>query len=207
MAFVGALALVGLAGCSGDDQAATIADLEEQVAAMTAERDELQAQLDGAAARYDKVVAAKAEVEAVLADESAYDDIATMVDRLAAFATDGAQMEDDVFGSIGYRSAWFSTLSGDVEARIDTVRQWTDPDGSTSGSLWVWHGTNAQGNPFALIGVSVMTYDDDGLITHEWVGYPYTDEFVREAIRGAGTPTDATGTPWDEVAAADSGGA
>jgi hypothetical protein len=50
----------------------------------------------------------------------------------------------------------------------------------------MWHGTNSAGNPFELAGISLMTHDEDGLISCELVTYPYPDEYVRETFMGSG---------------------
>ncbi len=191
---------VGVAlAASGCTSSGETEDLEAQLAQVSAERDALQAQVDAVAARYEKTQATKAAVETILADQDSYGTVPEVADLLASYATPDAVMDDDVFGAIGYRQAWYSTLGGDLDARIDTIQQWVDADGSEAGALWVWRGVNGGGHPFELIGISVISYDDDGLVTNEWVAYPYPDAFVVEAIDGAGTPTTITGDPWPET--------
>ncbi|MDN4473468.1 hypothetical protein [Demequina zhanjiangensis] len=190
---VALMAAVLLAGCSSGS-----ADLEQQLADVTAERDALQAQIDAIDGRYALTMENKAAVEEILANHDSYGTPAQVADLLATYATDDAKMDDDVFGAVGIRSAWFYTLFGEADAEIDTVQQWVDADGSESGSLWIWHGTNGGGHPFALIGIAVDTYDDEGMITNSWVAYPYDDEYVMNAIQGNGTETDVYGVPWEE---------
>jgi len=174
-------------------------DLEAQLAEVTAERDALQDELDAIAQRYDRTVATQAAVEGILADPESYATTGEMVEALTAHTALGSVMDDDVFGAVPHKTAWTYTLGGGLDAEIETVQKWVDADGSESGSLWVWRGTNHAGKPFELIGISIMTFDDEGLITNEWVAYPYPDDFVEEAIDGGGTPTTITGEAWGDV--------
>ncbi|WP_156165220.1 hypothetical protein [Demequina rhizosphaerae] len=192
-----AAAVVALAaGCS---TGGSTEDLEAQLAEVTEQRDALQTELDAIDARYDKVDATRTAIEEILADTESFGTPDEVADLIASYATDDAVMDDDVFGAVGYRQAWYNTLYGGGDAEIETVQSWVDADGSESGNLWVWRGVNASGNPFELIGISIMTYDDEGSITNEWVAYPYPDEYVRVAFIGGGTPTTATGEPWEDV--------
>jgi hypothetical protein len=49
------------------------------------------------------------------------------------------------------------------------------------------HGTNLAGNSFELAGIALDQYNGDGLITNEYVVYPYADDYVRQAVSGTGT--------------------
>ena len=60
-------------------------------------------------------------------------------------------------------------------------------DGSQGEVLWMWYGTNAEGNPFELAGVTLITYNQEGLISYEYVTYPYDDDYVYVAVLGDGT--------------------
>ncbi len=133
-------------------------------------------------------------MRAILDDPAAVGDEDAVVAALAELATPDAEMEDDAFHeSVGISDAWANTLyAGAMDARIDVRHRWISDDGSMSGGLWIWHGTNALGNPFELIGVQVDTHDDEGRITHELVVYPYPDDYVAEAVEGAGTPVVLT---------------
>lgn len=164
------------------------AALEQQLTEVTAERDALQAQVDQRSARHDKSVAVQTAVRDILDDPTAYGSEEEVADLLATYATSAAVMEDDVFGSANMRDAWYNTLySGTIDAEIEVWHQWTSEDGSQTGGLWVWKGTNLAGNPFELIGVAVDTHDEEGLISHELVVYPYSNEYVINAIMFAGT--------------------
>ncbi|WP_062300329.1 hypothetical protein [Demequina maris] len=192
---IGAAAIVAAvaaltAGCS---TGAETDDLEAQLAEVTEQRDALQAELDVIAARHDKTVEVKAAVEEIVANPEAYGTPAEVADLLATYATDDALMDDDVFGAVSMRQGWFYTLSGGLDAEVETLQSWISEDGSESGALWVWRGENYAGSPFELVGISVLTHDDEGLVANEWVAYPYPDAFVEEAIDGSGTPTTVTG--------------
>lgn len=164
------------------------AALDQQLTEVTAERDALQAQVDQRSERHDKSVAVQAAVRDILDNPTAYGTEEEVADLLATYATAAAVMEDDVFGSVNMREAWYNTLySGTMDAEIEVWHQWTSEDGSQSGGLWVWRGTNLAGNPFELIGVAVDTHDEEGLVSHELVVYPYSDAHVIEAVTGAGT--------------------
>lgn len=178
---------VGVVGCV-DDEAARIESLEEELATVAAERDELAAQVSDREARHAASLATIEGVEAILADPDSFGTEDEVVDALAAFAADGTVMDDAVFGAADYRTAWRNTLfGGAIDADIDVYHHWLSEDGSQGGSLWVWHGTNAAGNPFELAGISLNEYDEDGQLTYELVTYPYPDEYVEAAVVGKGT--------------------
>ena len=176
----------GIVACGDDDGEADT--LRVELAEVSAERDQLQARIDADDERHDKSVATMKAIRAILDDPTSYGSEDEVVDLLASYASDGAQMRDDALGDVGIQSAWYNTLyGGAVDAEIEIVHQWFAPDGSQSGTLWVWRGTNLVDNPFELIGVSIDTHDDDGRITDEWVIYPYPDEYVEAAFRRGGT--------------------
>ena len=86
------------------------------------------------------------------------------------------------------KTGWYNTLyDRTMDARIDTYHRWVSDDGSQGGALWVWHGTNLAGNAFELVGLSLNDYDEDGMLAYQWVVYPYSDEYVLEAVTGNGT--------------------
>lgn len=167
----------GVAGCSTSESTEST---QEQLASMQAERH---------AASLRTVTAE----EEILANQDSYESPEAVIDALAALATDDAKMVDEVFGAVPLRQGWYYTLFGDsMDAKIDVHHHWLSEDGSQGGSLWVWHGTNPNGKPFELVGISLMDYDEQGRLTNEFVTYPYPDEYVEEAVEGAGTP--ATGS-------------
>ncbi|WES65045.1 hypothetical protein P0L94_02975 [Microbacter sp. GSS18] len=186
VALVSALALAGgVTGCAAGDS-----ELAAQLEQVTAERDALQAQIDADAVRYDKSVEVTAQVRAILDDPEAFGTEDEVVAMLGELATSNAQMYDDAYhDGVGMQQAWYQTLySGEMDSRIDVIHDWVSPDGAQSGGLWIWYGTNAAGNDFQLIGVQIDDHDDDGLLTHSYVIYPYPDQYVIDAIEGAGTP-------------------
>lgn len=129
-----------------------------------------------------------AEITLILHDPEAYGSEEDIADLLASHATPEALMDDAVFGAVDYRTGFYNTLySGLVDAKIDVYHSWVSSDGSQGGVLWMWHGANAAGNPFALAGISLTEHDEDGLISYELVAYPYPDEYVDNAVFGSGT--------------------
>lgn len=180
----------GVAACSTDESTQS---LQDQLASVRAERDELAARLDAQAARHEAALKTITDTEEILANQDSYDSPEAVVDALAALAVDGATMDDEVFGAVPLRQGWYYTLFGDsMDAKIDVHHHWLCEDGSQGGSLWVWHGTNPNGKPFELVGISLDDYDEQGRLTNEFVTYPYPDEYVDKAVDGAGTP--ATGS-------------
>ncbi len=182
---VAALAGV-LVGCGSD---AEVEGLRADVSRLTAQRDALRAEVDAAGERHEKTVAVVEGIRAVLDDPSSVGSEEDVASALASFATADAVMEDAVLGSAPMRQAWQDTLyGGAMDAEITVLHQWVSPDGSQSGGLWVWRGTNLAGNSFELLGVQVDDHDLEGRVTHELVAYPYDDAYVLEAVEGAGSP-------------------
>jgi hypothetical protein len=145
-------------------------------------------------ARHDAALEAVTTQKDILDDPESFGTEDEVVDLLASSATTDAVMDDDVFGAFPYRQAWHNTLYGKAfHARIDVYDIWVSEDGSQGGVLWVWHGLNAKGNPFELPGISLMEFNEEGLISYELVTYPYPDAYVDEAAFGDGSPTPSTG--------------
>jgi hypothetical protein len=187
---VTALLAGGVAACSTDESTQA---LQDQLASVQAERDQLAAQLDAQATRHEASLATIAAVEEILANQDSYESENAVADALAALSTPDAKMDDDVFGAVSYRQGWYNTLfGGAMDAKIDVYHHWLSEDGSQGGSLWVWHGDNLKGNSFELAGINLTDYDEQGRITNSFVAYPYPDEYVDEAVDGPGTP--ATGS-------------
>ncbi len=186
-----AVLLLITAGCA---QSESTDALEEQVAAVTAERDALLETASQQQERHDRALATADEVNAILNDPEAFGSEEEVVDAIARHSTETAVMDDDVFGPMAYRSGFYNTLYGGVmDARIDSYDWWVSDDGSQGGALWIWYGTNQAGNPFELPGLSLVEYAEDGRIEYELVTYPYTDDYVRNAVMGDGTPMPSTG--------------
>ncbi|HSF86709.1 MAG TPA: hypothetical protein VLG28_13780 [Acidimicrobiia bacterium] len=185
-----------LAACTSDPTTSDeYADLEQQLAAVnqqlaeaTVEREALATASSEPSDRYQKSLANQEAVERILNDPESYGTEDEVVDLLASYATEDAVMDDAVFGAAPIKSAWHQTLYGDaMDAEIDNYYRWLSDDGSQGGVLWMWHGTNLAGNPFQLPGISLNQYDEEGLLTYQYVVYPYPDEYVDEAIAGNGT--------------------
>ena len=201
-----ALAVLGLlvAACSSDpttsqeyqtlqqqqaDTQQQLADVQQQLADAVAERDALASAAPQSSARHDKAKATQEAVTAIVNDPESVGSEQEVVDALAAHYTPDAKMVDAVFGSIGARDGWYETLYGAMaDSTFDNTYWWVSEDGSQGGSVWLWHGTNEAGNPFELAGISLDDFNEEGLISNEYVVYPYPADHVMKAIKGAGTP-------------------
>ena len=184
MSVVAALTLgVAATACSNSDDTA-----EEELAAVTAERDALLAAAEHRQDRRDRALTVLDEIEMLLDDPTTFGTEEEVADLLGSHATDDALMDDDVFGAVNYRDGFYNTLyAGALDASIDIYDTWVSADGSQGGALWMWHGENANGEAFELAGVSLIEFDDHGKIAYELVTYPYPDEYVRSVIMGGGT--------------------
>lgn len=141
-----------------------------------------------AEARHEKAQAHIDLVIAILDDPDAFGSEEDVVAALVEHYTPDAVMEDSVLGAAPIAQSWRNVLyEGMVDAEIDVSHSWLSDDGSQGGYLWLWHGTNAVGNPFELPGISLCEFDEDGLESHEYVVYPYPDDYVRNAFEGTGT--------------------
>jgi hypothetical protein len=182
-----ALAVLGLlaAACASDPTTSEeyqtlqqqLADTQQQLADAVAERD----------ARHDKAKATQEAVTAIVKDPESVGSEQEVVDALASYYTPDAMMVDAVFGSIGARDGWYETLYGAMaDSTFDNTYWWVSEDGSQGGSVWLWHGMNEAGNPFELAGISLDDFNEEGLVSNEYVVYPYPADYVTEAIKGAG---------------------
>jgi hypothetical protein len=141
-----------------------------------------------AEARHDKARAHIDLVMTILDDPDAFGSEEQVVAALVEHYTPDAVMDDIVFGAAPIAQSWRNVLYGGmVDADIDVYHSWLSDDGSQGGYLWLWHGTNAAGNPFELPGISLCEFDEDGLESYEYVVYPYPDDCVRNAFEGTGT--------------------
>lgn len=186
-----------LASCSVDPTATEeyqaiaqkLAETEQTLEEISAERDALMTAAKQSTDRYDKALANQQAIEDILHNPESYATEEEAVELLASYATEDAVMDDAVFGAAPIKTAWRETLHGGaMDAEIDNYYRWLSEDGSQGGVLWMWHGTNLAGNPFELGGISLNEYDEDGLLTYSYVVYPHPDDYVNEAIVGAGTP-------------------
>jgi hypothetical protein len=171
--------LVPAAGCSdGNDDA-----LDEELAAVTAERDELAAQIAIQEARHDKAEATQEAVVDIIADPASFGTEEEVLDLLDQYAVSpDIVYGDEALGDTTWRAGWRNTLFGSVDADIQTWTRWLSDDGSTGGSLWSWNGTAANGEPFTLSGIELEEYDDDGLFEALRVYYPMPGEDVVDAF-------------------------
>ena len=108
---------------------------------------------------------------------------------IAAHSTEDAVIYDTAFpGDTPYATGFYNTLYGGVmSATLDITHSWLSEDGSQGGTLWLWSGTNTEGDSFELAGISLIDFDEDGKVAYEYVTYPYGSDFVSDAIMGSGT--------------------
>jgi len=178
-----------------------LASVEQQLSgpiteleAAKASQNTTNAEVVDSSARHDAALESLAMLKEILADPESFGTEAEVVDLLASYAADGTVMDDDVFGAVPYRQAWHNTLYGGAfDAQIDAYDTWVSDDGSQGGVLWIWHGLNGSGRPFELPGISLIEFDEDGLVSYELVTYPYPNDYVRAAAFGEGSPTPSTG--------------
>jgi hypothetical protein len=173
------LLLMPAAGCSGDDDQ----ELQDDLEAVTAERDELADQIAAQQARHEKANATQQAVADIIADPTSFgteDDVLDLLDQYAA--SPQIVYGDEAFGDTTWRTGWRNTLFGSVDADIQTWTRWLSDDGSTGGSLWSWNGTARNGESFTLSGIVLEQYDDDGLYETLRVYYPMSDDEVQAAF-------------------------
>jgi hypothetical protein len=181
------LLLTGTTGCFGPDESDT---LKAEVVELTQQVETLQATLDDLQDRHDRTARATERLRAILDDPAAFGTEEEVAAQLAQMATEDAVLRDDVFGSTGVRSAWQDVLFGwsrsaEMDTSMRVFHHWVSADGSQSGGLWVWSGTNPCGHPFELVEVRIRTHDETGRATVIEVHYPYDDDYVRDVVEGA----------------------
>lgn len=152
--------------------------LEQQLAAVTAERDEMAADRQAVAGRYEKAKATQATLMRIIEDPAAFGSKSEVLAVLKEVAVPGLQSVDEVFGAVDWVSGWNYTLFNNTDATIKTWRSWLSDDGSVGGSLWTWSGTARNGEPFDLQGAEMSRFNEDGLVTESVMFYAYPDEEV-----------------------------
>jgi hypothetical protein len=175
--------LLMTAACSGNT-----AELD----ALKAERDALEAQLAAVETqraavetRHELSSNTQQQVADIIADPGAFGDKMEVLNALAALATADAVMDDTAFGAVEIRRAWASTIY-DTNSTIKTWATWLSDDGATGGSMWTWAGTAQNGEPFELIGINIDRFDENGLLSHSVVDWPYPGDTVRSALATGG---------------------
>ena len=162
----------------------TNSETRRQLDAVTAERDELLAQRALAEERYEKSNAtldAVGQLGNTLESEGleAFGSEEAFLDEMMKHATPDAVMDDSAYGAVPLRDGWRNTLfRGPTDATVKEWHNWMCADGSQGGSLWTWAGLNEVGEPFELIGVALIDYNNEGLETYEYVIWPSPDEYV-----------------------------
>lgn len=173
------------AGCADDPTTSDeYIELEQQLAAMTQERDALSASARDAAsttARYEKAQANQETVLAVIADPTAFGTETEVLDLLDSMAVPDIVSGDLAFGGTMtgiWRTGWRNTLFGSDDMSVKTWRYWLSEDGSVGGSLWTWSGVASNGEEFAIPGVELSRFNDEGLYTEVVMFYPFENEEV-----------------------------
>lgn len=178
-----------MVGCAGDPTTSDeyvslekeVADLERQLAEMTAERDQLLAETEADSSRFETVQTFTELRNDVATDPSAYGTEDEVLALLSDGAAPGAVMADEAYGSVPLKEAWRRTLfAGNVDAVTTEWRSWICSDGRLGGSLWTWEGSNFVGDQFSLVGINLNEYDDEGRMEVSTVIWPYPNEYVYE---------------------------
>jgi hypothetical protein len=182
-----AVLVMALAACSTGAPAASAQDptasaeyraLEQQLAAVTAERDQMTADARAAAGRYEKAKATQAKLRSIIEDPAAFGTRSEVLAALKEMAVPGLLSVDEVFGAVDWLAGWNYTLFNNTDAKINTWRSWLSDDGSVGGSLWTWSGIARNGEPFDLQGAETSRFNEDGLVTESVMFYAYPDEEV-----------------------------
>lgn len=173
-------------GCSSDPtESDEYAELERQLATVTAERDALLAEKEATRARYENALANQETMGAIIADPHALGTEEEVLDLLDSMATPYVVSGDLAFGGTRrgiWRTGWRNTLFGSDDMTVKTWRDWLSDDGSVGGSLWTWYGTATNGENFAIPGVEVSRFNDEGLWEELVMFYPFEDEEVHRRV-------------------------
>lgn len=82
-----------------------------------------------------------------------------------------------------WRTGWRNTLFGSDDMSVKTWRSWLSEHGSVGGSLWTWFGLADNGEEFAIPGIEVSRFNDEGLLTEVVMFYPFENEEVHRRVR------------------------
>ncbi len=179
-------------GCGTDPTASNeYIELEQQLARLIQERDALVAEaapvVDRATtARYENAQASQEALAAIIADPTAFGTETEVLDLLDSMAVPDVVSGDLAFGGTMtgiWRTGWRNTLFGRDDMSVKTWRSWLSEDGSVGGSLWTWSGIASNGEPFAIPGVEVSRFNDEGLYTEVVMFYPFENAEVHRRIR------------------------
>lgn len=201
-----AILVLIVAGCSSSDPTLSdeygelereLADTEREVAdteqeltkaealviAISAERDAL-VQPATTDERHNKATATQDLLIAIIDDPSSFGREEEVLDLVDELAVPLAHYEDTAWPLMreiregDWRTSWRNTLFNDIPSTVTTWHTWLSDDGSTGGSLFTWEGTGGRGEPFALDGIELSKFNEDGLYTETIVYYPHTDKEV-----------------------------
>ena len=143
---------------------------------------------DPTASRHDKATATQELLIAIIDDPSSFGSEEEVLDLVDELAVPLAHYEDTAWPLMrevregDWRTSWRNTLFNDIPSTVTTWHTWLSDDGSTGGSLFTWEGTGGRGEPFALDGIELSEFNEDGLYTETIVYYPHTDKEVWEIV-------------------------
>ena len=152
---------------------ALIADVESDLAAITAERDALAAQIAASAPGIAQVEAnEKAHFDAIMSKD---------LEAMMATYTDDAVFVDETFGDWIEGTEALTRFNDVVLTMTDPeateiIESYVSADGTRATSVWSWIGTSYFGNPFDLPMVLVHEYRD-GLIAKQTIYYAARDAY------------------------------
>ncbi len=137
-------------------------------------------------ARYENAQSNQEALGAIIADPTAFGTETEVLDLLDSMAIPDVVSGDLAFGGTMkgiWRTGWYNTLFGRDDMSVKTWRSWLSEDGSVGGSLWTWSGMAGNGEPFAIPGVEISRFNDEGLYTEVVMFYPFEDAEVHRRIR------------------------
>ena len=142
---------------------------------------------DDAAAttRYENAKANQETMMATIADPTAFGTEEEVLDRLDSMAIPDVVSGDLAFGGTMagiWRTGWRNTLYASPDMSVKIWRYWLSDDGSVGGSLWTWYGIADNGETFAIPGVEISRFNDEGLWEELVMFYPFEDDEVHRRV-------------------------
>ena len=137
-------------------------------------------------ARHEKAAATQETLAAIIDDPDAFGTETEVLDLIDSMAVPDVVSGDLAFGGAMtgiWRTGWRNTLFGSDDMAVKTWRSWLSDDGSVGGSLWTWSGIADNGEEFAIPGVEISRFNEEGLYTEVVMFYPFENEEVRRRVR------------------------
>ena len=144
------------------------------------------AEQEATATRYEKAKANQEVLIAMIADPGPFGTEEEVLDLLDSMAVPDVVSGDLAFGGTAtgvWRTGWRNTLYGSDDMSLKTWRHWLSDDGSVGGSLWTWYGIADNGEQFAIPGVEISRFNEEGLYEELVMFYPFEDDEVRRRFR------------------------